>query len=235
MKTGPWQRLVELSFGAFPDDTGMLQKLFPQIKGQEYPYEDGGLENEPQDATDVHGWSHNVPTPSDPRHTAWAEKHDGDGEHMPDADDDAEEAERQDEAGGLPQDGARASAGGMGSSIPGGAKFGGNPFDREVDDDEVEKMGHVKEKSEEPVDDDELERFLSAMGSEQEPANFPGSELPSDILAIAGGGEFAQGLGHALGKGRDLYGIRDGAGELPVKTAWSYLETLVVRENSSKK
>lgn len=220
-----WKRLLEYSGMGMPDDTGMLQKFFPDIKNSMYPYEDDTMsDSEPQDATDIHGWSHNVPTPSDPRHTAWADDSKGD---------------KIGEAAGLPMSLAKSSPGQMGGVTPGGAKFGGDPFDSEVDQDELEYDGKNPlgedpgDDMEEPVSDFDLDSFRSDMDSEQQ--NFPGYDFPSDIVTIAGAG-FFQGLGHALGKGRELAGIKDSADpELPEKTAWSYLETVVSGKISAKK
>lgn len=235
----PWEKLNELTFMGMPSDTGMLQKFFPTISGGEFPYDEEGMsmENEPMDTVDIHGWGHNAPTPSDPRHTAWADKHDGDGQYLRTANDEAEEFSEAlvYEVEGSPfLIGKDSGTTGKNQADP---KYGNNPFDKEMDDDELEAAGSedVAEEFENPVDDEELDDFQKDMESEHDPVKYPGTEIPSDILDMAMGGAFTMGLGKSMKSRGDLAGIKDSVGELTPKSAWAYLEAIVVREFSQKK
>jgi hypothetical protein len=218
-----WKRLYELTAMGEPDSTGTYSKFFPAEKEKTFPYEDsseGEFElDEPQDKTDIHGWSHNTPTPSDTRHTAWDPDSKGD---------------KIGEAAGLPMSIGKSSPGQMAGVTPGSAKFGGDPFDSEVDQDELERDGKNPigegpgDDMEEPVSDDEISGFESDMEDMQQ--NFPGTDPPSDIVVVGGAG-FFQGLGQALGKGRDIAGIKDGKDpDMPEVSAWSYLEATLVQK-----
>jgi hypothetical protein len=249
-----WRKLCELFDMGFPDDTGLTQRFSMTIKGGDFPYDDEGLADEPADPTNIHGMDHNVPTPADTRHTAWADHHDGPGQQYLDQDANAD-AEQYGEAwtrlmeveGSPMLIGKDSGTTGKNSADP---NYGNGEADRHVDDDELETDGKdvkgedVNDMKNGDMGDHELKNFMKDMQNFSNAngigkggqVNYPGSEAPSDIFTFGGGGDFMQGLGH-MAKGRgDLHGIRDGIeGELPARCSWSYLEAMVVREMSQKK
>lgn len=202
-----------------PDETGLDVVFVSDQENDEFPYDRAMSADEPQDPTGQFGGSHGQITPKDTSHSVW------------------ESVIR--EAGGLGMSFVSSSPGGMTGVTPGSSKFGGNPFDTEIDDDELEKAGRP-DRSGDRVGDDvdnmvklgdhDLERYLAAMKKDQDPVDFPGSAAPSDIVVFSGDG-FTQGLGQATKSHRGLYGIADDADrDMPDKTVWPYLERLLPDE-----
>ncbi len=100
----------------------------------------------------------------------------------------------------------RSSPGGMAGVVPGGPKFGNDPFDHSN------------------VSDDELER-----AADPSREYFAGSKLPSDIQIVATDRPFSQGLGVSQRKRADPFGVQD-ARDNSVRDkgdVWSFLESIV--------
>lgn len=203
-----WSRLIEW-IPMTPDETGLDQKFPPEEAGDDYPYGEPGCVDSPMDPTGQFANTHaGPPTPHDVEHSSW---------------DDAVK-----EAGGLGITFVKSSPGGMTGVTPGGAKFGGDPFDHEIDDDELDRFG---EGSGDPYDqsynDEELDQFLGDMARERELQDVPSSPFPSDIVVFQGDG-YTSGASQAYRNHRDLYGIADAVdGDLPKRSVWTYLESFV--------
>lgn len=190
-----------------PSDTG-LNGIRGRVTSAawDYPY------SEPRIGTDMNAGSHNPITPKDTEHTAW---------------------EELDEIMGSPIMLSKSSPGQMTGVTPGGHKFGNDPFDKEMDDDELSKAGRV---SEEPdVNDDELASFIKAKRDSDAGAQFHGgSPFPSDIVVVAGGGEFTTGLGGAMKGSRGLPFGKMSYDVMPKRTVWDFLESYVIKNIEKK-
>ena len=189
-----------------PDETGLDQKFPPEEADPDYPYDEPGSVDSPMDPTGQFANTHAAMlTPKYVDHSVW---------------DDV-----VDEAGGLGITFVKSSPGGMTGVTPGGAKFGGDPFDHYIDDDELDRFGeHAGDPFDNAMNDTELDRFMGDIKKTRDLQSAPSSPFPSDIMVFQGDG-FTSGASKAYRNHRDLYGIADSVdGDIQKKTVWTYLE-----------